>query len=59
MQCKPCPVNCRCYGGDLIVPAPGYFRISKYSEYSDICYNPDACSGGNRDNLLGVCSTGY
>jgi len=49
IQCKPCPANARCPGGDVVRPLPGHARSSEESEQVHKCpLSVAACAGSDQ-----------
>lgn len=60
--CLGCPRHATCYGRDLIVPNPGYWRPGPSHILFFECTNPDACLGSPNPAELfatGLCAKGY
>lgn len=70
--CRPCPTGASCYGGAILLPKAGYWRVSNQSEEVSACLQPIACLGssvglgevnvcedGYEGKLCGSCSLGY
>ena len=72
-ECRVCPPNAICTGGDVLLVHKGYWRSSAKSTQLHACPNPDAClyggdcveaSGGHladqwRDKSGSCCAEGY
>ena len=58
-QCNNCISNAICYGGNEIVPMPGYYRFDLMSPRVTVCPNYEACLGGSQTNFIGECAKGY
>ena len=58
-ECKPCPSEAICYGGDKTAPKPGYWRSEAYGETFTKCLMKSHCLGGNETEPLGICEEGY
>jgi hypothetical protein len=58
-SCKTCNENAKCYYGAVVTPLAGYWRSSIYSENFIKCPNSNTCIGGDEENPLGKCETGY
>ena len=58
--CHACPTGGYCPGGSLILPLPGYWRSSNYSNVVYPCTNPQVCLGNTTEtDYMGGCSEGY
>lgn len=59
--CQTCPIGAVCYGSNLMVPKPGYWRSSKHSANFIKCLTSSACLGSPNivPELTGRCYKGY
>ena len=59
--CKVCPTGGNCYGGDSLLPKPGYWRSVNQSEEIYSCLHSEACVGVTRkqENNMEMCGEGY
>ena len=51
-DCKDCPDNARCEGNASLIPTSGYWHSSPFSVIMHECFHNDACSYGNRHEVL-------
>ncbi|CAG9321206.1 unnamed protein product [Blepharisma stoltei] len=60
-ECLLCPDQAICYGNYTMIPKPGYWRSSMFSDNFWSCPNPDACIGSDPYNIsyTGNCLEGY
>lgn len=57
-QCKECPENAECVGGNIIPPKVGYYRYNTNSDKYIKCEVGEACLGGFIDEKYypqGLC----
>lgn len=65
--CQQCPAHAQCLGGDVVIPAVGYWHSSQKSLQMHRCPVPSACqqpetgscSPGYSGNVCGACSAGW
>lgn len=61
-SCMSCPSHVTCYGANIMVPDPGYWRPDSSLNLFFKCINPDACLGSpdlENPSLTGICANGY